>query len=441
MTSGRGRARLAVAVASALLAVAGALTAATPAVADNPPTVENVSPNAGPVSGGNQVMIFGSGYTDVTSVHFGNVVAPAFIDEFNSTDLIMATAPAHAAGRVDITVTTASGVSAVLDNTARYTYIAPPRALHVHAAQTIDDIDPSIPMSLISCSSSSFCAAFDTNGRAVMYYDSRWHQPVEIDAQLRPITGVSCTSSTFCLATDAGGDMFRWSGSGSGWADAPNTGAMDHWAISCVTSTFCEGVDERGRASTFNGTSWTGPAYVQSDTIGMLNSVSCPTTTFCVASGNISLSGRGGVQQGLAVSFVNGVWSYPEFFDTHERASTISCPTVHFCAVGDNNGVRVWTGLVGTQASAIGWSADIRLHPDAGAATNTTGLDCTNATFCVAYWQAANTGIKHWARFDGASIAAQSFPVAKPGTFPTAVSCWSRYACQFVGGSDTRRTS
>jgi hypothetical protein len=442
MTSGRGRARLALAVACALLAVAGALTAASPAVAADPPTVTSVAPNAGPVSGGNQVVIYGSGYTDVTSVRFGSTRAKFVVQDVEFLTSIVATAPMHGAGRTDITVTTADGTSAVVANTARYTYIAAPRALHVHAAETIDSIDPSIPVNLISCASSTFCAAFDADGRAVMYYDSRWHRPVEIDGQLQSISSLSCTSSTFCLAATTGGEMLRWNGSGTGWTDAPNTGAMESWSISCVTSTFCEGVDVTGYASTFNGTSWTSPSLVDpDDEVATLASVSCPTTAFCYAAGNTSLSGGGQLQQGAVIPMVNGTWNDPEFIYSHERLSVISCPQIHFCAVGGNYGVHIWTGQVGDILSPVGWSNDIALHADAAATTVITSLDCTNATFCVAYWQTYKTGIKHWARFDGASTAAQSFPVTEPGTFPTAVSCWSRYACQFVGGSLTRRTS
>jgi hypothetical protein len=429
------------AVGGAVLTAIGGVAVTAPAVAADPPTVTSVSPNAGPVSGGNPVVIYGTGFTDVTAVRFGNVAAKFAVQDEATVTIITATAPQHALGRTDIRLSSAEGTSAVVANTARYTYIAPPRALHVHVAQTIDDVDQSIPMSLISCSSSSFCAAFDANGRAVMYYDSRWHRPVEIDGQLQAIAAVSCTSSTFCLATTTSGEMFTWNGSGTGWTDAPNTGAMDQWAISCVTSTFCEGVDERGRASTFNGATWSPPAYVDSDDITTLSSVSCPTTTFCYAAGNTSQSGQGQLQQGILVTLVNGAWNRPAFVNSNQRLSVISCPQIHFCAVGTNHGVFVWTGQMLENLYPIGWSTDVTLHPNEGRATITTGLDCTNATFCVAYWQAANTGIKHWERFDGASMAAQSFPVTKPGTFPTAVSCWSRYACQFVGGSQTRRTS
>jgi hypothetical protein len=89
-------------------------------VAPAPPAITSISPNTGLVAGGNNVLINGTGLTGATAVSFGGT--PATISS-NSATQIVVVAPAHAAGAVDISVTTPVGTSA---NTAadNYTYTA-----------------------------------------------------------------------------------------------------------------------------------------------------------------------------------------------------------------------------------------------------------------------------------------------------------------------------
>jgi hypothetical protein len=85
------------------------------------PTVSGVSPASGSTSGSIDVTISGRNFTGVTSVRFGTIDATSFT--VNSATSITATAPAEAAGTVDITVTSAAGTSA--SNAAdRYTFVA-----------------------------------------------------------------------------------------------------------------------------------------------------------------------------------------------------------------------------------------------------------------------------------------------------------------------------
>lgn len=77
------------------------------AVSD-PPSVQSVSPTAGPDTGGAVVTVIGSNFAGVTKVTFGDTPAPFTI---SSPTELTATAPAHQAGPVDITVTSGSGIS------------------------------------------------------------------------------------------------------------------------------------------------------------------------------------------------------------------------------------------------------------------------------------------------------------------------------------------
>lgn len=72
------------------------------------PTITSVSPASGPASGGKAVTITGSHLSDATRVSFGATPSSTFSG--NDTK-ILAIAPPHAPGLVDVRVTTPSGVS------------------------------------------------------------------------------------------------------------------------------------------------------------------------------------------------------------------------------------------------------------------------------------------------------------------------------------------
>jgi hypothetical protein len=84
------------------------------------PTVTQILPAQGPTSGGTVVTIIGTNFTAGTSVTFGGVSAAFTV---NSPTSITAFAPAHAAGSVDVQVTSPDGTStAVLAD--QYLYVA-----------------------------------------------------------------------------------------------------------------------------------------------------------------------------------------------------------------------------------------------------------------------------------------------------------------------------
>jgi large repetitive protein len=86
------------------------------------PLLTGISPSSGPTTGGNQVVISGTGLTGSTAVRFGFRPAPRFT--VNGATRITATAPAGS-GTVTVTVSTPGGVSAQ-SAAARYAYVALP---------------------------------------------------------------------------------------------------------------------------------------------------------------------------------------------------------------------------------------------------------------------------------------------------------------------------
>jgi hypothetical protein len=73
------------------------------------PIVSNVSPTTGPTTGGTSVVITGTHLTGATAVSFGGSAADSFT--VNSATQITAATPAHAAGVVNVLVTTAGGTA------------------------------------------------------------------------------------------------------------------------------------------------------------------------------------------------------------------------------------------------------------------------------------------------------------------------------------------
>jgi hypothetical protein len=87
----------------------------TNTIADNyvygvAPTITSVAPGAGTTAGGTTLIITGTGFSGATAVTIGGTAATTYI--INSDTQITATAPAHAAGTVDVVVTTPGGASA-----------------------------------------------------------------------------------------------------------------------------------------------------------------------------------------------------------------------------------------------------------------------------------------------------------------------------------------
>ncbi len=117
-TAHRRLARAAFATVAAL--VLFALVGLPEAQAADPPTITGLAPNSGSIAGGTQVTISGTDFTGATEVTFDGL--PVSFTLQNDTTMI-APAPAHAAGTVDVAVTTAGGTSA---NTADddFTYLA-----------------------------------------------------------------------------------------------------------------------------------------------------------------------------------------------------------------------------------------------------------------------------------------------------------------------------
>jgi YD repeat-containing protein len=144
----------------------------------------------------------------------------------------------------------------------------------------------------IDCLSGSFCAAVDTTGHVHVTTTGAEGTWTETDVDgTSALHGVGCTSTTSCVAADGAGNVLKLAIS-EGKATATNQnidGANDLTAITCPTSTVCVAVDYQGNvfASGSGGESWS-KQYALGD---KLTSVSCTSSSLCVAAdttGNVT---------------------------------------------------------------------------------------------------------------------------------------------------------
>ncbi|MGY1941351.1 IPT/TIG domain-containing protein [Nocardia gipuzkoensis] len=115
------------------------------------PTISSVSPTTGPTSGGNSVVITGTGFTGPTTVRFGGTATTFTLD---SATQITAIAP-PGSGTVDITVANAGGTS----NGFPYTYAVLPPAV----ASIIPNFGPATGGTLVALIGTGFTGVTSVN--------------------------------------------------------------------------------------------------------------------------------------------------------------------------------------------------------------------------------------------------------------------------------------
>ncbi|HXQ61388.1 MAG TPA: IPT/TIG domain-containing protein [Acidimicrobiales bacterium] len=228
-------------------------------------------------------------------------------------------------------------------------------------------VDSTTPENLaaVSCPTTTFCMALDSLGRALVYNGTRWSAPVTVLAD-DVLASVSCASSTLCAAVDFNGQAFIYNGHHWSAPDAIDVPAAMP-SVSCApASTLCIALsgDLGPYGFIYNGTTWSSAVLMDgSGTTGMA-SVSCPTTTFCLAfdvSGNVVSSTDGGTS-----------WSPYSSVDSTGSPESVSCSSATFCAMVDSNGYAF--AFNGTT-----WSAGDHID---GSRLNS--VSCVTSTFCVA---------------------------------------------------------
>lgn len=137
------------------------------------PTITSIAPAVGPTAGGTPVTITGTNLTGATSVTFGGI--PATDPVVVAPTMITATIPAHAAGVVDVVVTTPGGTAT---QAGGFTYVAPP---------TVSSVVPAVgPMS---------------GGTVVIITGTNFAGPTSVTFGGIPASGVTLNSATRITVT------------------------------------------------------------------------------------------------------------------------------------------------------------------------------------------------------------------------------------------------
>jgi hypothetical protein len=276
----------------------------------------------------------------------------------------------------------------------------------------------------LSCAGVGFCLAVGVTGRAGVWDGSSWHAAPSISRSVAHVGGVSCVTSSFCVAIGSSSTMARtvnytitWTG--TSWqapvklyTDVGQEGEYDlvH-GVSCTSTHFCMALGNVG-SFVWNGTEWSKRDGATGGTDG--NGVlSCASSGFCAnIHDNLPDYWNGSAwrwSSGNAESLGNAIPRDDGFM------SELSCASATFCvAVGTRTKPLIWDGYTWLYSTV------------SGRAPALTSVSCTTPSFCVA--TSSTTGLA--LEWDGASWTPTS--ALGLGRLPTVVSCSATNRCLAV---------
>jgi len=195
----------------------------------------------------------------------------------------------------------------------------------------------------VTCSDPTFCAVVDNTGHAESLVDGKWVDPSSFGTNgvalyEGGLVGITCPTSSMCRAV-VGTSVLDWDG--GTWSQEPvpwttslpagATGAPQAAAIGCPTTTLCAIVSGSDLWVDEPGQPWTPPEAI--DPEGGLDSISCPTATFCMAAD----------EHGSVLQWNGGAWSAPARVvpmatEYTGDPTTVSCSDDTFCMVVNGDG-------------------------------------------------------------------------------------------------------
>jgi hypothetical protein len=264
------------------------------------PTVTAVSPSAGPLGGGTGVTITGTGFVAGATVSFGGSAGTGVV--VNSATSISATSPSHAAGTVDVTVTTPGGTSAANPPGDQFTYDVVP---------TVSSVSPSSGPAAggtgVTITGTGFVAGATVSFGGTAATGVVVNSATSISATSPAGAGtvdVTVTTPGGTSAANPPGDQFKFIPAPTITNVSPNTGPAAGGTTVTIT-----GTGFLGDAATvsFGGTAATG-VVVNSDTsITATSPAGSGTVDITVTTGG-GTSATSGVDQFTYVPAVLGYW-------------------------------------------------------------------------------------------------------------------------------------
>jgi hypothetical protein len=200
---------------------------------------------------------------------------------------------------------------------------------------SLGDIDGTVSLESVSCTSSGFCMAIDHDHKVFKYSGGTWDggTTLTVPGTYTNFAQVSCVTTAFCVAlasTSAGEVSYTWTGATWSLASAPFDAAGGNaLSLTCTSTTFCLETSAAGDRSVFNGTLWS-PANIDSGATPELYS-SCVGTS-CVAvdhNGNFLQSSDGlSWTSPVNIQSATGIGS----------VTSVACAAATLCVAGDGQG-------------------------------------------------------------------------------------------------------
>ena len=238
------------------------------------------------------------------------------------------------------------------------------------------------PVSLqsVSCVSASFCVAAgsytdtsgSTKGLLETLSDGAWtveQAPLPADAAANPnvlfLSGpltnlVSCPSASFCVAA---GNYTDTSGS--------TEGLLETWSDGAWTAT---------KAPL--------PANAAANPAAAILGVSCPTVSFCLATGDYTSSDNG--SESLLETWSGGSWSVTAVQTPAEVLGPVACASTSACVITLIGGSEVLTYSGGSLTTAQ------LPAPPYGVLWDISNLACASASHCIAVGESSDATNEHW---------------------------------------------
>jgi hypothetical protein len=271
-----------------------------------------------------------------------------------------------------------------------------------------------------------------------------------VPAPYSQLYDVSCPESDWCMAVGywEAYRQGRWrytllteTWNGTAWSVAPSPVLSDIGfkylrSVSCLSPAWCMAVGRYQQANSnlaelWNGSSWS-HVHVPSVSNGdQLNSVSCVTTSFCMAAGD---------GNGTLVETWNGsAWSVLPSPDggkqpVTDQAVGVSCPSREFCMLLDLFDGGGKQDMATFSWNGASWTA--LPTPNPGPATNDlSSVDCTSAASCTAVGTEvrARTALALVEQWNGSAWSVVRTPVESPADYLSGVSCTGIQWCAAIG--------
>jgi hypothetical protein len=272
------------------------------------------------------------------------------------------------------------------------------------------------------------------------------------------MTGVSCPTASFCMAVakvEAGSTNYAYfeTWNGSGWGapvSFPENTGLQLVSVSCSSSTSCMAVGSKAImsgtvipiAELWNGSTWTKvpltETIIELGSVARMTGVSCVGASFCLGVGE-AIDGEG-ESHGFFQTWDGSEWSFAEDLPENPglQLASVSCAASNSCmAVGSRTppfGVVEPTVAISDRWNGTTWTPFAPVHAP-GSFSEMTSVSCPGVSFCLAVAFSFEKGTSQayaeaWGGSGWSSVAA--YP---EGSFVglESVSCASSTSCMAVG--------